>query len=179
MAIRKRYYTKTIYRSCPKWDRWFTKLERRCFGWFYEGITTEASDEYKVEINWDTGRGSARRIFYEWITFKRITPYTDNFLFKLFEKLMSLVSWLRRTIVGLIAPFLFPVFLIGGVLFGGGMGTDMRETILIPVLSGMIGVIFGLYVVSAIVALIGLALKKIFFIEERLARSLRDNGYAD
>lgn len=177
--MRRRYYTTTIYKSCPKWDRWFTKLERRCFGWFYEGITTEASNQYNVEINWETGRGSASRIFYEWITFKRISPYTDNFLFKLCEALMSFISWIRRTVVGLVGPLIIPVFLIGGVLFGGGLGENQMDTLVVPVISGMIGAIVGLYAASAIVAIIGLSIKKLFRIEARLARSLRRNGYAD
>lgn len=78
----------------------------RCFGWFYKGFETEASNIIDVDINWDTGKATASRRFYEWITFKRVSPYTGNLFFKLCELLMTLFSWLRIKIIPLLAGLL-------------------------------------------------------------------------
>ena len=169
MARRKKYYITTKYKSCPKWDRWFTKLEMRCFGWFYNGLETEMMDIIDVDIDWDTGKGTASRRFYEWITFKRVKPYTGNLLSKLCELVMGIVSWIRRTFVGLISSLL-----VIGFLLGGAIGSIEEVT---PILMIGVGIIVVIYAASAAIAILGFAIRHLFGIERRLKKSLAKNGY--
>ena len=170
MAKNREYFMTTKYKSCPKWDRFFTKWEMRCFGWFYKGLETEASNIIDVDINWDTGKATASRRFYEWITFKRVSPYTGNLFFKLCELLMTLFSWLRRKIIPLLAGLLVVAFIIDASA-PHGEGFDKAIQILM-------GAILGVYCVCSLVAILGTLFRKIFRIEGKLKESLRNNGYS-
>lgn len=151
-------------------DKWITNLEMRAFGWHNQGDATEWYDEYDIEINWETGKGSVRQRFRDYTTFARIKPYSFNVLFNILEFFMNIQSWIRRKLIILLWFIDVLLFGIGIFMFLGGSG--MNEYISLGV-----AVFAFIYGPSLVYALLGFAVRKIFSIESKLEDSLERNGY--
>ncbi|MDE6690345.1 MAG: hypothetical protein K2K04_00085 [Clostridia bacterium] len=166
----KEFYIQTKEKECFPFDEWITKLEMLAFGWADRDHFIDYSDEYSVTIDWEKSTANISRKFKVYAVFKRIQPYSGNFLFKLLEILMSVQSWIRRKLILLF--WFIDVLLLGiGALFLFN-GAGMNEYIIL----GLVVLAF-VYLPSLIIAALGFLTRKIFRLDELLKDELEKNGY--
>ncbi len=99
-------------------DKWLLKLEQRAFGWHFWSTANE--HEYGVEVNSDGSARTTHKII-QWLEFRRVSPYTHNFLFKMTEFFSKIFSFFRR----IFFSFGFPLLIIA--VIGGVLGTYAFE----------------------------------------------------
>ena len=144
------------------------KLEKRLFGWHYEGKEKETIDDgYEATVH-ESGRVSVRHkiriIKYAWFSRPKVWP--KNILFVLTEILSGIVSFFRRLLISFVP--LVAILLI--ILAATGNGPEFVKIVLI-VYASLIG---G----SIVLALFGLLWKKVFKLEDKCDQILLDNGFA-
>ncbi len=164
------FYVQTKQKECFPFDEWITKLEMRAFGWSDREHTVDYLNEYDVTIDWDSSKAYVNRKFKTYATFKRITPYSSNILFKILEFIMAIQSWIRRKLIILL-------WFIDVILFGIGLvylinGAGMNEYIALG-----IGVFAFIYLPSVIIAVLGFLTRVIFRLDDKLKDNLEANGY--
>lgn len=101
-------------------DKWLLKLEKKACGWHHWSSTTE--DEVGYEVSSDSVgnvHGRETHKYIEWLEFRRQSPYTGNFLFKLNETLGRIFSFFRRILIS-IGIYVFAIALIGGLIMRFG-----------------------------------------------------------
>lgn len=166
----REFYIKTKRKECFPFDEKITKLEMRAFGWKYKGIQTDYYDTYDVYIDWDKGEASAHQRFKVYNTFKRITPYSYNLLFRLLEGLMALFSWIRRKMI----------FLLFGItallLIFGTLETLSTKEMSDGLIWGSFFLFFT-YVPSLVLIVLGFVVRKVLRIDAKLEDRLDQNGY--
>ncbi|MBQ8381391.1 MAG: hypothetical protein IJY18_05815 [Clostridia bacterium] len=160
-----KYYIKTKKKECFPFDEWITKLEMRAFGWTYKGWNTTYFDSYNVYIDWDNETATARQNSQTDNVFKRISPYSFNPIFRLFELLMSIHSWIRRKLI-----FLF----FGLTVLGLGIGIITQDKQTIGLAFTAIAIV---YLPSIFYSIMGFLTRVIFRIDKKLERALERNGY--
>lgn len=165
-------HIKTVQKDYYPFDSWITKLEMRAFGWTYKGYDTEYYDTYDLHINWDDETATLTQRFRTYTKFKRIEPYSYNIIFKYFELLMSIQSWIRRKLI-----FLFWGICALGVIISAFMfftTKDLRTLYILPCVLFVVGYI---YLPSLFYALFGYLTRKIFRLDKKLKNRLEKNGY--
>ena len=166
----REYFIKTKEKECFPFDEWITSLEMRAFGWADRKHRTDWLDEYAITIDWESSTAHVRQRFKIYRVFKRIEPYSGNFLFKLLEVCMAIQSWIRRKLI--ILFWFIDVLLFGiGILYLLG-GSGMNEYIALG-----IWVLSFVYLPSLIIAALGFLTRKIFGIDRKLKDNLEANGY--
>ncbi len=168
-------------------DGWLVKLEKKAFGWEYIGSHSERTEwDEQVENTsgeWvgdvyvrTTERHTERRSkITTYKDFSRITPYSFNIIFHIFEFLSGIISFVRRFVMYLVDLAL--------VLFGIGLALMlfMGEGEIDAIVGG-IGAFLLLYVAcivvpSLLIALCAFLMRKLFKIDEHVEQQLIDNGY--
>ena len=168
-------------------DGWLVKLEKKAFGWEYIGSHSERTEwDEQVENTsgeWvgdvyvrTTERHTERRSkITTYKDFSRITPYSFNIIFHIFEFLSGIISFVRRFVMYLVDLALVLFAILGAIaVFGGGedIGTFVEG----------IGAFLLLYVIcivvpSLLIALFAWLMRKLFKIDEHVEQQLIDNGY--
>ncbi|MDE7330020.1 MAG: hypothetical protein K2N30_02830 [Clostridia bacterium] len=167
----KKYLIQTVDKEYYPFDKWITCLEMRAFGWQCKGDKTDWYDEYFIDIDWDTGRGSVSQKFKSYTRFVRVKPYSGNVLFNMVEFLMKIQSWIRRKLIILFWAIDFLLFAIGALfLFGNG---EFNEYLALGIY-----VFLFVYAPSLVYAVLGFLIRKIFRLESKLKDALEYNGYA-
>lgn len=113
----------------------------------------------------------------DWIEFRRVEPYGHNILFKLAELFSKIFSSIRR----LILVIFYPIIII--IVFGIIIGLILKEHMLLDnglsLLKTLAFVYFGgLVGPTVFFAVIGLIIRKIFRVDEKLMDELDANGYS-
>lgn len=166
----KEYFIKSKDKECFPFDEWITVLEMRAFGWADRKHRTDWLDEYDINIDWENSKANVTQRSKHYRVFKRIEPYSGNFLLKALEVIMAIQSWIRRKMIILL-------WFIDVLLFGIGLlylfnGAGMNEYITLG-----IAVFAFIYLPSFIIAALGFLTRKIFGIDEKLKDELEANGY--
>lgn len=181
------YYYKTVSVPIVFLDGWLVNLERACFGWKksgqheesyeYDDHSTRNYTEYHDGVEWDvtehiTERKTGWRSYQD---FYRISPFTFNPIFAVFEFLSGIFSFVRRIVMSL-AKYLVGLIVIIGVL---GMILEPELTTGALEIAGGIALIYLLAIVlpSVLVALTALAMRKLFGIDKHLRENMERNGY--
>lgn len=141
------------------------KLEKRLFGWRYEGVgKVEHLDGYEGSVN-DYGevRITEKKSIFKYAYFSRPSIYPKNLLFSLLEGISNAVSLIRR--------MLQELFIIGIIitLFAGAEGIALM----------LLGVYAGMCVVSIAVAILGRIARAIFGLDNKCNERLRQYGYEE
>lgn len=144
----------------PFGDRWLLRLECALMGWTYDGYYTDT--EYSANVDYNTGKVSVNKKHFRRLLFSRPWPYTKNFLFKLFELLAKLVSWIRRCLRSILIILLI-VGIVVGVMSGGESLTFMWI---------MVGVIAGTWCASLFFPFLCFLMRKAFKIDEKLKAAI-------
>ncbi len=162
----KKYYEDEVQCRCGKWGGQLIKFEKKCFGWRFLGY------EKQSEITGVDDHGNIKRSIFKNLYFKRVSPYTNNFLFKLTELLDKIISFVRRILVNLF-PLAF-IACLAVTLLGGGGDADKIAPKMWMLLAGVYG---GLIAATLLFGLLGFIWKKIFKIEENLETAMTEAGY--
>lgn len=109
-------------------DKWLLKLEKQAFGWHF--WSTENEHEYGYEISSDGRSGHTTHKIIQWLQFRRQSPYTHNFLFRLTEALDSIFSFFRRLFISIGSPILVISLILGLVCQYGCDAADMGNIFL-------------------------------------------------
>ena len=169
-------------------DGWLVNIEKKAFGWESIGGHSEREewDEYRETTSGEwigdtyyqktTGHTERKSRITTYKDFSRITPYSFNVLFHIFEFLSGIISWARRFIMYLVdlALVLFGVFGIIALLLGEGseIGTFVEA-----IGAFLLAYVIIIVVPSLIIALCAFLMRKLFKIDEHVEQQLIDNGY--
>ena len=165
-------------------DKWLVRLEKAAFGWQYCSTTEDYTgvDNVEQHINLSSdgsvsGTETRSPIFEKNLNFRRVKPYTDNFIFKLLELLSNIVSALRRFAVAILGPIVI-FFVAFFILSMTACNDPSAKTSLIEWLQ-ITAIVYGggLFAPSFFLALLGFAFRKVFNIDEKLKQALEQNGY--
>ncbi|MBR7116688.1 MAG: hypothetical protein IKC87_03170 [Clostridia bacterium] len=183
-----KYVYKTVSVPIVFLDGWLVNLEKSCFGWKKDGEHDESYEydehstrnytEYHDGVEWDvtehtTERKTGWRTYQD---FYRVSPFTFNPIFAIFEWLSGIFSFIRRLVMSLARYIIIPliVLVVIAAILDPAMLTDG-----LYVIGGIAALYIGLVVVpSVLIALIALAMRKLFGIDKHLADNLRANGYS-
>ena len=101
-------------------DKWLLKLEKKACGWHFWSQTTEDQVGFEVAAT-SSGKvyGKETHKYIQWLEFRRQSPYTSNFLFKLNETLNKIFSFFRRLLISIGVPVMI-LALIGGLVMQYG-----------------------------------------------------------
>ncbi len=165
---RKRFFSYTCKLRAFLFDGWLLDFERRCFGWIYTGDRIETT--YNIE--------KAKTSNQKFHCYFRVSPYTNNLLFKLTE-LISLIIYFIRAIVRYL---LIPVIALGLIAaLTGAIGIyddpDIVSTGLSLAGVTLLVYVLGLVVPTLIVSGLGALWRNIFKIDDVLREKLEENGY--
>lgn len=154
-------------------DKPLLRLEKKCFGWEYEGQETVDEEEGNVDITSDSSGNvhlRQRHKFVDRLEFRRRGHYTKNFLFNLTEGLSRFVSIFRRIAISLI-----PVAIVGLIvgLILNGLNGESADSELANSLFTMVKIfaiiLASLVGASLIFAGLGVLWRKVFKIDEQPA----------
>ena len=162
-SVKKEYYP---------FDRWITLLEMRAFGWTYKGDKTDYYNTYDIYINWDNETATLNQRSKTYTIFKRIEPYSYNIIFKFFEGLMSIQSWIRRKLIFLLWGLCAFAVIISLFLFFAS-----KELTTLYILPCVLFIAAYIYLPSLFYALFGYLTRKIFRLDKKLKNRLEKNGY--
>ncbi|MBR2930885.1 MAG: hypothetical protein IKC32_06615 [Clostridia bacterium] len=182
-----KYYYKTVSVPIVFLDGWLVNLERRCFGWRKAGDHSESYEydehstrnytEYHDGVEWDVTEHTTERKtgWRNYQDFYRISPFTFNPIFAVFEWLSGIFSFIRRLVMSL-AKYLIGfivVLAVIGMILDPSMTTDALQVV------GGVALIYLVAVVlpSVLVALVALLMRKVFGIDKHLAQNMEKNGY--
>ena len=182
-----KYVYKTVSVPIVFLDGWLVNIERACFGWKKDGEHTESYEydehstrnytEYHDGVEWDvTEHTTERKTGYRnYQDFYRVSPFTFNPIFAVFEWLSGIFSFVRRLVMSLAKYLIFLV--VGLAVLGFILDPSMTTEAL-----GVVGGIAALYIIcivipSLLVALTALAMRKLFGIDQHLHDNLVKNGY--
>lgn len=161
-------------------DRWLLKLEKKAFGWQYYGTSTEDEVGYEISETSSGVRGQTTHKYIDWLEFRRQSPYSNNPLFVIAEALSKVWSFLRRIILGIGGPlflFFLVITLLDRFACNGSIGISQEGFEIIKYTL----ILYAACIVlpTAIFCGIGVLIRKIFKVDERLKESLRNDGYDD
>jgi hypothetical protein len=182
-----KYVYKTVSVPIVFLDGWLVNLEKSCFGWKkdgehseeyeYDETSTRNYTEYHDGVEWDvTEHTTERKTGYRnYQDFYRVSPFTFNPIFGIFEWLSGIFSFIRRIVMSLFK------YLVGLVVILTVIAFLIDQSMVETMLTG-IGVCAGLYLgcvvaPSVLIALIALAMRKLFGIDQHLHDNLIKNGY--
>ncbi|MCM1545492.1 MAG: hypothetical protein NC033_00490 [Clostridiales bacterium] len=166
----RKYYINTKEKECFPFDEWITKLEMRAFGWADKDHVIDYLNEYDVTVDWERSTAKVNQRMKRYAVFKRVEPYSGNFLFNILEFFMKIQSWIRRKLIILFWFIDVLLFGIGFIYLFGGKG--MNEYIAL----GLYLFAF-IYAPSLVISLLGFLTRVIFRIDAKLKDSLEANGY--
>lgn len=156
------------------------KLEKKAFGWQYYGTTTEDEQGFEVSETSTGVRGTTTHKYIDWLEFRRQRPYSNNPLFVIAEALSKVWSFIRRLVLGIGGPLF--VFVLVATLFdklacGGSIGLSETGVELIKYTLILYAAV--LILPTAIFCGLGVLVRKVLKVDEKLKRSLREDGYDD
>ncbi|MBD5131632.1 MAG: hypothetical protein HDT28_03450 [Clostridiales bacterium] len=149
-------------------DKWLLRLQKKAFGWVYYG--TETEDNPYIDAN-SSGKVELKHKYVDWLEFRRKSPFTGNFLFKLTEVLCNIISFFRRLFCSFIIPAIVICLILAAVL-----EMDQLYNVATYVAIAYFG---GLFAPTLILSLLGVLWRKVFKIDKRLKASLLADGYSD
>lgn len=173
--MRKRYRIHTKNVRGVLFDKWLLKLEKKAFGWNYYGF--ETIDDLSLDVG--EHNVSIKHNLVDWLEFRRITPYSSNVLFVIFEMLSNIWSAIRRIIVSIGGPLLIAVLVFSLILLGACNETETANLGFEICKYSVIIYATCILLPSLLLMLLGFITRKLFRIEDKLRRSLRANGYSD
>ena len=146
-------------------DKWLLKLEKKAFGWHFWG--TENEHEYGYAISSDGTSGHTTHKVIQWLEFRRQTPYTYNFFFKINELLDNIFSFFRRIFITIGIPALVVTLLLGLVCSYACDAADLGNVFL--QVAKWLAIAYAISVGGTLV-FSGLALlwRKVFKIDDKL-----------
>lgn len=196
MAERKRTYSyKTISVPMVFGDGWLVRIEKRAFGWVEVGkhsetheYTTQETEDVPV---YDADSGdkiegvTAKREYtkrhsklVKYCDFGRVSPYSYNLIFHIFEFLSKIFSFIRRIVMSIfdrILVFLIGLFIIAGLLNGF---QEVLDSSVMETAQGILILYLACVVApSLLIAAVGFGLRSLFGIEKNVKASLEENGY--
>ncbi|MBR6769020.1 MAG: hypothetical protein IKM34_05995 [Clostridia bacterium] len=173
-----------------KGDAWLVKIEKAAFGWEYLGehtehlewdedyeersTTYEHYDNLLVErttIEKGTRRKSKITSYHD---FARVSPYSYNAVFHVFEMLSGIFSTIRRWAV-MIVGFIAVLGVVGLVL--SMLTNNPMDDILYPLGILLLVYVFGIVVPSFVIAEVGRLLRNKLEIDKKAENILRENNY--
>lgn len=156
-------------------DKWLMKLEKKAFGWHYWSMETET--EYGYEISSDGRSGHETKKLIKWLEFRRLSPYTKNFLFRLTEMFGKLFSFLRRLFISFGFPLLGIALL--AALFLSGFGDGELQGMAFTVAAG-IAIGYAICIGGTVAfSLLAVLWRKLFRIDETLKELTGEDDLED
>ena len=174
-----RYWLDSKSVSYSLGDGALTKFVAKSFGWVYSGRYKEQDgvDVHEdVRIDPENNRAhkttTITRKFVKYMDFVRVTPYTDNLIFKLIEILSNIISFIRKIAIRLL-PWAMIVLIVLGVLSGDDGGEYFGAIAFV-----ILGIYLGLLVLpSILLGVLARFLRKFFDIDNKVRENLKLNGY--
>ena len=180
-------------------DGWLVRIEKAAFGWVHIGKHSEVIEWDENYENRDTSThyDSTREILVEETTiergvrrksrrdvyhdFRRISPYSYNAIFHIFEFLSGIFSTIRRWVMSIVAWALSIIIglVIVATILSSLSGLDLSIIKEFLTLMKPIVMIYIILVVvpSLIIAGAGFLLRIILHIDEKVEMSMKKNNY--
>ncbi len=167
----KKPHTKQSWRGITG-DKWLLKLEKKAFGWNF--WSTENEHEYGYEISSDGRSGHTTHKIIQWLEFRRQSPYSHNFLFRLSEALDSVFSFFRRIFISIGIPLLVLALILGTVCQVGCNETDMANIFFNVAM--WLAIAYGISIAGTLIfSGLGVLWRKVFKIDEKLKEIYGDD----
>lgn len=148
------------------------KAGKKAFGWHF--WSTEEEHEYGYEMSSDGRNGHTTHKIIQWLEFRRLSPYSHNFLFNLTEVFDKIFSFFRRIFISFGIPLLVIALILGLVCQYGCDEADLGNIFLGA--AKWLAIAYAVSIAGTLIfAGFGLLWRKAFKIDDKLKRIYGDD----